>query len=429
MIKIIQKTIPNKILITKRSGIYSIESFIKKYALMILFIGFSASIIDLFQNKMFLFLVICILGLLLLSKKVYFDKIVFQILIYMFFVQLIAMIRFPGFGDDRFLSLGLTFTKFLLAYFIIKIGGKDFFYWFEKISFMLIVIGLPLFFLVQYVPQVSQILSRFDLNSIADQRINGGWNIFVYVHSGWARFRFCGYAWEPGGMALMITLSWIFYILYNGVNINYRVIIYFIAMAFTFSTTGYFVLALMVIFYIFNRKGKSFLFFGIPSLVFLILIFPYVWRQDFMQGKIQGYIKRDLATRNQFDQSDNYSYSSNIGRLGSYTVGTRDIIKWPFGHGTVDAGRTKNVQGVVLSGANAIVNFTIVWGVIGLVFLLYSLYIFIYKRNKYIKINYKFLLLISILLVFSSNPVTSRPVLYTIILYPFLFKKQFIPKK
>jgi len=392
--------------------------------LIFLFISFSVSIIDLFQSKLILFIITVLLGLIFIIKNNKIDNIVYYIIIYMILVQLFAMIRFSELITGRFISLGLTITKFLLAYFIIKLSGKSFLVNFEKTSFTFIVIGLPLFLLTQYYPQFSQIFKHFDIDSSEIQKIYGGWNIFIFVHSGWAGFRFCGYSGEPGSMAMMITISWVIYILNYGINIKFKTIVYLIAMIFTFSTTGYLVLILFTIFYALNSQKTSFLLLGLPLLISLLFILPRIWKLEFMQDKINMYIDFDQELKSIYGGYEQYKGSNNIGRLSAISIGAKDIATWPIGHGTVTSGRTKNFYGDTLSGANGLINFTILWGILGFLFLIHSLYLFIYnKYNIYLKS--KFFLLISILLVFSSNPVMHSPVLYTLILYPYLYKNVF----
>jgi hypothetical protein len=396
---------------------------LEQYSLLFIYIAFSVSVIEFFLLKQVLFIITSLLGLIVFFRYRKFDKIVYQIILYMVLVQFLAMWRFEELTLDRFVSLGLAIVRFFLGFFIIKLGGKDFLKKFEKISFAFIIIGLFLFFLDHSLPQVSKFLRNVDFNSIQEQSIYGGWNIFVYVHSGWAGFRFCGYAWEPGGMAMMITLSWIFYILNYGTALNLKVLIYFIAMVFTFSTTGYFVLGIFSIFYIVNRKAFSFIIMGIPLIIFLVLITPYIWKQDFMQKKLNGYIERDQEVRSYSGGYSRLEGGKNTGRIGALFVGFDNISKWPLGHGTVKGGRTKNESGEIVSGANGLMEFLVLWGVVGVGYLTYSLYLFIYYRHNNLRIKHKYLLLLCILLVFSSNQISYSPVMYTLLLFPHLFRR------
>lgn len=389
--------------------------------LSIILVGFSVSIIDFFRSKLVLFIITLALLLALVVKRKRINMIVLFIMAYFVLIQFLAMINFNQLTQDSLLSLGLTITRFLLAFLIIKHGGKFFLERFEKFSFTLLLVGLPLFVIIQYIPQVSSFLSNFDINSIEIQQEYGGWNVFFFVHNGWAGNRFSGYAWEPGGMAMMITISWVIYILNKGPLINLKVIIYYLAMILTFSTTGYIVMLFLSVFYATNRRGSKLLAFGFPILVAVLIAAPYIWKLDFMEEKINNYVENDEKYRN-YEGSYESIEVKNVGRWSIIKIGLNDIAKWPLGYGTVIAGRTKNTKGEVVSGANGLINYLLLWGFIGLAFLLYSLNRFICNFRYSKPVRFKSFLLIALLLVFSSNQVSLNPILYVIILFPFVYK-------
>ncbi|MBN1183505.1 MAG: hypothetical protein JXB49_14545 [Bacteroidales bacterium] len=404
-----------------KNGKITWGSWVFNVILSIILVGFSVSIIDFFLSRLVIFIITVALLLALVVKRKRVNAIVYFITAYFVLIQLLAMLNFNDLTQDSLLSLGLTVTRFLLAFLIIKHGGMFFLERFEKFSFTLILVGLPLFVIIQYIPQVSSFLSSFDINSIKIQQEYGGWNIFFFVHSGWAGNRFSGYAWEPGGMAMMITISWVIYILNKGPLINLKVLIYCLAMILTFSTTGYIVMLFLAIFYAINRRGTKLFAFGFPIFVAVLIAAPYIWKLDFMERKINNYIENDEKYRS-YEGSYESLEVKNVGRWSIIKIGLNDIVKWPLGYGTVIAGRTKNVKGEVISGANGLINFLLLWGFIGLAFLIYALYKFVcnFRYSKFVR--FKLFLLVALLLVFSSNQVSLNPILYFIILYPFVYK-------
>ena len=393
---------------------------ITDYILLVLLIGLSVSPIEFFERRDIQFGILVLLGIAFFTKNKVIEPIVYKILIYAFFVQLFAMIRFDEFRIDRFLSLGLLYTRFLTAYFILKLGGNAILLKFEFFSFCLILIGLPLFFLVHAFPGIGSFLSRFDFNSFEIQREYGGWNIFAFVYSGWAGFRFCGYAYEPGGMALMITISWVLYIKYYGIKFNFRVLIYALAMIFTFSTTAYIVLFFLITFYIYNNLKPQTFYRAILFFIVLFVGIINVWDQDFIKGKIESYIERDEQTRESSGGYEQVNYS-NVGRLSAIFVAMQNIAKWPFGHGTVENGRVKNKAGDVISGANGVAYFFVTWGVIGGFLFIYALYFLVKNINPSRYLKGRILLLIAIILVISSNSMGGRIITYTLLLFPYLY--------
>ena len=135
----------------RRKGSNKVASVVRllfdRYLLILLYIAFSVSIIQLFHSRFTL--LVTTLSLLLILVLIRFrkiDKIIYYVVLYMIVIQLLAMIRFNELNTGRLLSLGLSVTRFMLSYLLIKLSGKYFFKWFEKISFVFIVAGLFIFF-------------------------------------------------------------------------------------------------------------------------------------------------------------------------------------------------------------------------------------------------------------------------------------------
>jgi hypothetical protein len=368
-----------------------------------------------------LFSITLLLGTAFLFKNNTFDKIVIRILIVIFLIQLMSMIRFFETDYDRYFSVGLLYTRFLLPYFILKLIGKDFFIKFEKLSFRMILIGIPIFLFLQVYPNLSNLFRQFDLFTGMEQKNSGGWNIFFYVHNGWATDRFCGYAWEPGVLAMMICISWIVYILNYGTKLSFNIFVYASGIILTYSTTGYLVLGVFVLFYAFN---KGLFFFAITISMMLVMI-PVVWNQPFMKDKIIKYYELDQAVQDKGGYEKSSSYKA--GRFGIIKVAYYEVKKWPLGYGSIDKGRIKNNNGEVLAGANGIANIFIYWGIFGGIFVFYSIYQFVFRRPIHLELRGKILLVFAIILVFSSNPTSNNPILITVVLFPFIFKNQLKP--
>jgi hypothetical protein len=221
-------------------------------------------------------------------------------------------------------------------------------------------------------------------------------------------------------MALMITISWVIYIIFNGTKFNFRVFIYAFAMVLTFSTTGYMALLALFIFYSYIRiKAKNVLKFSI-YMVIIIIGFSFAYRQTFIKDKIEQYIKRDQEIRlsqGGYEQSD-FQFA---GRLGAIPVAIKNIEKWPFGHGSITGGRIKSRWGGVLDGANGVAQFFTVWGILGGIFFIYSLFLLVKRFHTERYLVGRILLLVALILVFSSNSILGRAITYVLILYPYLY--------
>jgi len=394
---------------------------IKNIILYIILIGFSVGIIEFFYSKVVLFIITFLLGIYTIYRFKRFDKVIFYALLYFTMIQILAMARFDEFTIDRLLSFGQFLTRILLAYFIIKIGGREFLNNFERFSFILITIGLPIFFLIQFFPGSVAWLENLDINSIKIQKANGGWNTFFYVHNAWAGFRFCGYSYEPGGMAMMIIIGLMIYILRDGINLNLKLVIYCLALIFTFSTAGYIALFFLVLFYFLNQIKKRFLLINLVVL-FLVgfYVIPFVWRQEFMQGKLSTYIKghKNIVASEQSYSGIRYR---NVGRISAAYVYLANTFKWPIGHGTTTNGRIKNIKGDIVVGANSVFGFLVNWGILGFIFYLNIMLNYFRGLSYCFHLKHSWFLIFPFLIVFASNSMLDAPLFYIFPIYSLIF--------
>lgn len=397
---------------------------LRPFFLSILIIGFSVSIINIFSSKALLFIVTAVLGAYTLLKYRKIDNYILYIILFCTIVQLIAMARFSEFTVHRFLSFAQFITRVLLSYFIIKIGGKNFLNYFERLSFLFILIGLPIFLLSNFYPESISWLSRFDVNSIPIQKEYGGWNLVFYVQSGWAGFRFCGYAYEPGGMAMMIILGLLIYILREGIKLNWNILVYCIALILTFSTTGYIALFLLIIFYFLNQMKRKYL---VVNMFFLFLlgfyVIPLVWEQEFMKEKLTEYTRRHQEV---VSSEEGYSgvRLKNVGRISAAYIYLSDTFRWPLGHGTTVNGRTKNAKGDLVSGANSVFGFLLAWGIVGFIYYFRVMIRFFKGLGFFHNYKYSWFLVLPFLIVFASNSMLDSPLFYIFPLFSIVYLKK-----
>jgi hypothetical protein len=98
----------------------------KDFVLLVFLIANSITNIEFFDRKDVQLMTMLFFGLYYIYKFKHIDSIIYKILIYAFFVQLFSMIRFNEVRLDRFLSLGLLYTRLLIPYFILRLGGEGF---------------------------------------------------------------------------------------------------------------------------------------------------------------------------------------------------------------------------------------------------------------------------------------------------------------
>ena len=102
-----------------------------------------------------------------------------------------------------------------------------------------------------------------------------------------------GFSWEPGRFGCWILLGMYFNLVMNKFNIrNKNFCILFFSLLTTLSTTGYSLLALLVLFILINKKSN---FAKAVILLCVVLAFPTVWGLSIMSEKIEGLMDLDAG--------------------------------------------------------------------------------------------------------------------------------------
>lgn len=102
-----------------------------------------------------------------------------------------------------------------------------------------------------------------------------------------------GFTWEPGRFTCWILLGMYFNLVRNKFNIrNKHFYILFFSLLTTLSTTGYSLLALIVLFILINKKSNL---AKAVIVLCVILAFPTVWGLSIMSDKIEGLMDLDAG--------------------------------------------------------------------------------------------------------------------------------------
>lgn len=222
-------------------------------------------------------------------------------------------------------SNSISYYFFLLyaifiAYIHIRIYGSDLFPIYEHIIVVFSVISLCLWVVGMLFPATSSFFHLFPDTS------NGN-NVFYLFH--WTDPEKCqvyydfvvrnqGCSWEPGRFAIMIIPAVYINLSREGVTFrgNKRIIILLLALASTFSTTGYSITLLLYTLFWFDRFNLksvlSFVFIALPLAIFIFSL-------DFMGEKIDDRVRFEGLTRGRMS-SINY----NAKEHGDEYVGSLD---------------------------------------------------------------------------------------------------------
>ncbi len=202
--------------------------------------------------------------------------------------------------DGIFLFLGIL----TLSYMLIKVYGIRMFYLYEQIVTKLSIVAIIAWIFQVAIPGVfSSFMKKVNLVSFPDakEKISSIIIFTLQTHTqgtndGYAILsRNAGFSWEPGRYAVMLILAIYFNLVFKKFEIknNKNLIILFLALLTTQSTTGYIALFFLMFFYLINtnNKFKDLLFIAIVSIAFFG--FTYL---SFMKKKINKVADYDIES-------------------------------------------------------------------------------------------------------------------------------------
>lgn len=389
------------------------------YIIIIVYIITIASASSLCYNTIFKQTILIILLILALIKKKKIHPILFVVIFFNIFIEACASYYLGNTSFNIFRIYNYIYP-IVFSYAILHISGEKFIIKLEKIIFILTCISLPIFCIqVVNLPFIESLSSSF--NSFLAEPLQKGasWYIFIFNYC-WLPnsptiTRNSGFMWEPGAFALVLVIFLIYRIIKNNYSLknDTHAYIYFIAIITTFSTSGYIALILILIPSILRTQNKI---FKIILLILFAACVPIIFQLDFISGKIDSY----LEDTNAFS----YGYHSETGtiefnRYMFFEYVLNEIAKFPLGYGS----NPVLFSHYEVVAPNGLAQLLYHWGIIGFIFIIVSLYKSIKCFSNNQKSRYTLLYLLAISVLLFSNPVHFNPILFTLILIPFLFKK------
>ena len=388
--------------------------------LLLLFKSSQASVLAFSPITTIIFLIALLV--IFKNRKLKVDRL-FIIFSIIYFITLI--IYFVSFGWLDFLLSIYIYLKFLYAYLSIKLIGFSFFKIFQKIVYYGALISIPLFIL-----QLLFYDFMFDLIGIVQHNVNFlsykndvFANNFFFTISGYgSKLRNSGFMWEPKGYANILILAIIFNLIQTKFKIfNKKMVVYCLALITTLSTAGYLIFfTVLPLFFIINKTIGVKIF----SLIIVITGVFYISKLDFMFEKI----KYESTLFNHHEKLLNSTKiyekeSISLGRIGSLVVDYNDFIKRPFfGYGYQRSERTQS-EYVKLVRVNGFSDILATYGLVGIMFLLYSYNLLFKKLLRLYNLKGKNILLLSIFIIYFASAVTSH-----VLWMSLLFLHLLIPK-
>lgn len=358
-----------------------------------------------------------LLLMLMLIRKRKLDWFIFLIIIFWSSINILSFL-YNGTNLGLFTFWGYI-IRFLIPYMLLKVIGISFWPKLEKVLYIMTIITLPIFLLQIFFPMFFESLySVFNplTNDVFYKKENQSmyWYSFFYTFSGRDDIRNSGFMWEPGAFAmiliLLITYNWII----EGITFNKKILIYTVALATTFSTMGYLsFLGLIIAYFVKNKKKYSL----IVIFILCLFVIPNIIGEDFMSLKITNYLD---DSKNNVAYHQGYSDRYELNRYAYFFLTMEKSLRYPLGYGIVQDKHTAFAIDEIV-GVNGLGEILVMWGWIGLIFVVISIYKYyscFNRTDQSVFIIGLFTLLI--LMSFFSNPIERNPILFLIIFTPYI---------
>ena len=150
----------------------------------------------------------------------------------------------------------MLFLHIIIAYLIILVYGKEFFVYYERVIFLLVVIGLLGWVINNVIGTPSMSALAPFRSSDYNNALEESGSFLIYVTGAWKSaqdlpielYRNQGFCWEAGRYASLVAVGLVVYLIKSNHKFNIaspKLWIYVITILSTFSTTGY--IALLII--------------------------------------------------------------------------------------------------------------------------------------------------------------------------------------
>lgn len=289
------------------------------------------------------------------------------------------------FGELHPRFYGIQIINFTLAYIVISSLRFRFFLIYENILYYLCIIALGFWVLQNMFPTTFvEILRSFEFSSQRDVNGNVDFNTIVYTVSNFDfanenyilfgklhLIRNAGFAWEPGAFATYVNLALLFNLLRNKFKLTEinHLLVFGLTLFSTFSTTGYSIFVVLVLYYIYNQNITRISWMIPITTVIVMLLFTL----PFMSNKITQ--KSTVSAEELVYYSAKYNNSYGAQRFQSLQIDFIDFLNHPLigygGHQDASWTRKWKAHVVSVSGLGQIMA---QYGSVGILFFLFSIW-------------------------------------------------------
>lgn len=337
----------------------------------------STAILD---NPFWVMVPVLFSGVLALKWRIVLNKQIYLLVLFFFIYYFAVSVKFHEFRPTYFINyLFLFFT----VYVTVKALNINFFRIYEQVIYILAIVGLS-FWLIQVVLGGDRLFNYFGIIPGIESWSyvsGGGYNALFYsvqptsmsLQYDFLPPRNCGFAWEPGGFAVLLALALfinLFFFLPDKAS-KTRFWIMTAALVSTQSTTGYLIFIVILLFFYYNKKQKIIILLWPAIIAFIALAFTL----PFMSDKILSLIREAEMIDIMVEGSIGRESSINPQRFASFMIAFRDFLAHPLlGLGGNNEASWTSRIGANVSTITGLGNLLAQHGLIGLFFFVLTSY-------------------------------------------------------
>lgn len=193
------------------------------------------------------------------------------------FISLSVFVFFNILRDSTYENYILLLIPIFIAFILtLTYDFKEIIFYFNNLMTFLAIFSLATYFVSIMFPQVIKILPM--IGFVYDSRVEMHNAFFSVCTLNPTYFRNYGFTWEPGAYSILLCVALFITLFMQKLN-KKRVLIFICTIFTTFSTTGYFCLAIILIVAILRKnisltKYKKFIFIIIFTLVLMTIFVP-----------------------------------------------------------------------------------------------------------------------------------------------------------
>ena len=380
-------------------------------ALLIMISGASA----IGNSIFFRVFVLSLLLVVAIMRRKRIDRVLFYVLSVWTGINVIAVVYLRS--SINFWHFGGMLTTVLLSFLYIIVIGKDFWSKLERFLFFMVEISFIVYLVSLIIPSFFNALAPLfrPFTDPVFYRKETQYNYYYAFFYSWMGreststiLRNSGIMWEPGAFAMLLVILLSLNITNTTLNRKEKRrhnLLYAISLVTTQSTAGYIACIPLIIAAISNTKNKvrrvGFLLL-VPLLAFVL------FRLDFIAPKISDYLEDSESESLTFHD---FREQGEANRILSWNLLIDKTLQLPTGWGAVNDDTSFLAKNNIVT-INGLGNVMVIWGIPVLLLILVAVVVFFYGRSSSWVVS--ICVLISLLVVFFSNPVERNMIMYLI---------------